>query len=250
MMAKGTKIMDQLRSVDFLGVILLSAGNSLLVTCFLFGGNTYDWDHPLIICLMIASGLAFILFGLYQAYGTQHPLISPALATNRNVVVTCTGMVFMCICESGLTYSLPQFFMVSTKTMICIPVIGSCLIVSLQKGVLGFTTSESGLWTMAEAFAVPVGCFVAGQYIRRTGYFKKFLIVIGALYVVGCGLSSQWMTRALPFFVGMVFVIIQGFSYGAILVSLYMSVASDIAGSGNNSPISMYMYMLLLINRF
>ncbi|CDS11403.1 hypothetical protein LRAMOSA03666 [Lichtheimia ramosa] len=91
---------------------------------------------------------------------------------------------------------------------------------------------------MAEAFAVPVGCFVAGQYIRRTGYFKKFLIVIGALYVVGCGLSSQWMTRALPFFVGMVFVIIQGFSYGAILVSLYMSVASDIAGSDMASAMS------------
>lgn len=113
MVAKGTKIMDQLRSIDFLGVILLSAANSLLVTSFLFGGNTYEWDDPLIICLLIGSALAFILFGLHQAYGTRHPLISHTLATNRNAVVTCAGMIFMCICESGLTYSLPQFFMVS-----------------------------------------------------------------------------------------------------------------------------------------
>lgn len=105
-------------------------------------------------------------------------------------------------------------------------------IIPISKGVLGFTTSESGLWTMAEALIVPVGCFTAGQYIRRTGYFKKFMFVIGALYVVGCGLSSQWMVRALPFFVGMFFVIIQGFSYGAILVSLFMSVASDLPGYG------------------
>ncbi|KAJ8663867.1 hypothetical protein O0I10_000142 [Lichtheimia ornata] len=208
MVSNGTKIMDQLRSIDFLGVILLSAANSLLVTSFLFGGNTYEWDDPLTICLLIGSGLAFILFGLHQAYGTRHPLISHTLATNRNAVVTCAGMIFMCICESGLSYSLPQFFM----------------------GVLGFTTSESGLWTMAEALIVPVGCFTAGQYIRRTGYFKKFVFVIGALYVVGCGSSSQWMIRALPFFVGMFFVIIQGFSYGAILVSLFMSVARDLPG--------------------
>ncbi|KAI7879290.1 MFS general substrate transporter [Lichtheimia hyalospora FSU 10163] len=215
-MANGTKVMDQLRSIDFLGVILLSTANVLLVTSFLFGGNTYDWDDPLIICLLTGSALIFVLFALYQMYGTQHPLISHVLATNRNAMVTCAGMIFMCICESGLTYSLPQFFM----------------------GVLGFTTSESGLWTMAEALVVPVGCFTAGQYIRRTGYFKKFMIVIGVLYVLGCGLSSQWMIRAIPFFVGMTFVIIQGFSYGAILVSLFMSVASDIAASEMASAMS------------
>lgn len=93
---------------------------------------------------------------------------------------------------------------------------------------------------MAEALIVPVGCFTAGQYIRRTGYFKKFVFVIGALYVVGCGSSSQWMIRALPFFVGMFFVIIQGFSYGAILVSLFMSVARDLPGYGKCAHVCMW----------
>lgn len=111
-MRKDISVWDQLRSIDFLGVLLLSSANVLLVIAFLFGGNTHPWTHPLILGVLGGAILAFILFAFHQAYGTRHPLVKHSLATNRNVIIGCIGTFLTCFSDGSLNYSLPQFFMV------------------------------------------------------------------------------------------------------------------------------------------
>ena len=114
-MSNNNSVWNQLRSIDFLGVVLLSSANVLLVSAFLFGGNTHPWTHPLILTVFGGAIMAFILFALHQAYSARHPLVKHTLVTNRNVMISCVGTFFTCFSDGAVNYSQPQFFMVCAK---------------------------------------------------------------------------------------------------------------------------------------
>ncbi|CDH55623.1 multidrug resistance protein fnx1 [Lichtheimia corymbifera JMRC:FSU:9682] len=219
-MRKDISVWDQLRSIDFPGVVLLSSANVLLVIAFLFGGNTHPWTHPLILGVLGGAFVTFMLFALHQAYGTCHPLVKHTLATNRNVLIGCIGMFLTCFSDGSLNYSQPQFFM----------------------GVLGFTTSKSGLWNMVEALALPLGSMVVGQYIRKTGYFKACMIMMGAVSAISAGCLTQWMVGKLPFFIGIILFVLLGIAIGSLLVIVTMATVSDIP----KSEVSSAMLMMIL----
>lgn len=85
---------------------------------------------------------------------------------------------------------------------------------------------------MVEALALPLGSMAVGQYIRRTGYFKTFMVCMSAVFAIGAGCMTQWMVGMLPFYIGMTLLVVIGFAIGSLLVTLTMSTASDIPKAG------------------
>ena len=85
---------------------------------------------------------------------------------------------------------------------------------------------------MAEAFPIPLGCSVAGQYIRYTNRFRNYLIVSSGFYVVALYWISQWMILSVPFIVGTICIGSEGFFAGSAIVGSVIAVGTDIPQEG------------------
>ncbi|KAI9490064.1 major facilitator superfamily domain-containing protein [Zychaea mexicana] len=200
------KLGEKLRSIDFLGAALLALANVTLATGLLLGGNTHDWSDILIISLITTSITAFVLFGFHQVRWAKNPIISPTTAANRNVCGASLCMLLICVASSATICLVPQFFM----------------------GILKFTTSKAGLWAMAEAFPIPVGCSAAGQYIRYSGHFRNYLTVSAGFYAIALYCISRWMVLLVPFSVGVICIALEGFFAGSAIVGSVIAVGADI----------------------
>ncbi|KAG2222560.1 hypothetical protein INT45_002691 [Circinella minor] len=97
-----------------------------------------------------------------------------------------------------------------------------------KNGILKFTTSKAGFWSMAEAFPIPLGCSVAGQYIRYTNRFRNYSIVSSGFYAVALYWISQWMILSVPFTVGIISIGSEGFFAGSAIVGSVIAVGTDI----------------------
>ncbi|KAG2232681.1 hypothetical protein INT48_006860 [Thamnidium elegans] len=79
----------KLEQIDFVGAILLLIANLSFVTGASLGGNTHDWNDPVIVTLLSTAVSFFFFFGLYEFNWAKHPLVSRSLIKNRNVVAVC-----------------------------------------------------------------------------------------------------------------------------------------------------------------
>lgn len=98
--------------LDFVGAFILLVANVSFVTGTSFGGNTRDWDDPMIVSVLVLAGLAFFAFFVYEFRRAKHPLLSPALVRDRNVIGSCASNYFLWGTTMAISYLMPQFFMV------------------------------------------------------------------------------------------------------------------------------------------
>jgi hypothetical protein len=118
-LAKGVKptdnIKEKLEKVDFVGAAFLLIGNLSFATGASLGGNTREWNDPVIIALLASTAFFFTLFGVYEFNWARNPLVSRALIKNRNVVAVCLNNFFLCQSTMAFGYLIPQYFMVSVE---------------------------------------------------------------------------------------------------------------------------------------
>jgi len=62
----GLSIIRRLRSIDWIGVLLVTSSLVLFTLALLFGGNQYAWNSGIVIGFFVACGVLAILFGLSQ----------------------------------------------------------------------------------------------------------------------------------------------------------------------------------------
>lgn len=88
-----------LKSIDFLGCILLLAGSILLIFALQEGGAfIYAWDTGIIIACLTVSAVAFMVFIAWQEWLARHPgwtiqLIFPIHLARQRVL----GSAIMCV---------------------------------------------------------------------------------------------------------------------------------------------------------
>ncbi len=100
-----------LPKVDIPGICSMAIATSCLILVISWGGNTYDWNSPVIIGLIVAcivSAVAFVLIELRA----KEPLMPPNLFKNRNFVLcTVAGLVLMVGMMGAISY-LPTYFQI------------------------------------------------------------------------------------------------------------------------------------------
>lgn len=62
----GVSILHRLKTIDWPGAILVTAGLALFTVALSFGGNQYAWNSGVVIGFFVASGVLIILFGISQ----------------------------------------------------------------------------------------------------------------------------------------------------------------------------------------
>ena len=131
-----------------------------------FGGTTYSWDSPAVICLIVFGIVAIGLFFIVERYVAYSPIVPIHLYSNTSnfaiiLVNLCHGIVF-----TSCTYFLPLY----------------C------QSVLGSSPLLSGVLLLPFAGAMSIAAVGSGVYLKKTGRFLDCIRGGVVLLVLGIGL--------------------------------------------------------------
>ncbi|WP_432031274.1 MFS transporter [Streptomyces antibioticus] len=153
---------------DVLGALLLAAASTCLVLLTSWGGTEYAWDSRVVLGLGAGAAAAGLLFLLAERRAAE-PLIP--LRLFRDSVFNVTGLVGLVtgVALFGAASYLPTFLQM----------------------VDGATATESGLLMLPMMGGIVGASVISGQLVSRTGRYRAYPVLGGALSALGMWLLSR-----------------------------------------------------------
>jgi MFS family permease len=208
-----TPMRQGLQAVDWYGMLTVVGGTVMLLLGLEFGGVTYPWSSPTVICLIVFGMVGIAIFVMIEWKVAKYPVIPMRLFKTRSNIASlgvsaCHGFVFI----SG-SYYLPLYF----------------------QAVLGASPLQSGVYVLPYTIALALVSSGTGIYIRKTGKYLPCIIFGMTVMTLGWGLfldlepTPNWTKIIL-------FQIVAGMGVGpnfqSPLISLQTTVAPrDIASA-------------------
>lgn len=154
--------------MDILGALMLAAASTCLVLLTSWGGTEYAWGSRVILGLAAGAVGTTVLFLVVEHFAPE-PIIP--LRLFRDSVFTLTGLIgaVLGLALFGAASYLPTFLQM----------------------VDGASATESGLLMLPMMGGIVVASVVSGQLISRTGRYKIYPVVGGALSAAGMWLLSR-----------------------------------------------------------
>jgi EmrB/QacA subfamily drug resistance transporter len=154
--------------VDYLGGILLGVAATALILLATWGGTEYAWASAQIIGLGLLSATSLAGFCIAETRAPE-PILPLRVFKNRNFSVTMTLTFLVGLAMFGAMTFLPLF----------------------QQTVQGESPTISGLALTPMMIGVTITSIVAGQVTTRTGRYKIFPVLGGAIMALGMFLLTN-----------------------------------------------------------
>jgi EmrB/QacA subfamily drug resistance transporter len=201
--------------IDYLGAALLAVAATAIVLLSTWGGSQYAWGSPEIIGLGLAAVVATAAFCLAETRAAE-PVLPLHVFRNRNFTLASAMSFLVGLALFGALTFLPLY----------------------QQTVQHLSATGSGLMLIPMMLGSMVTTIAAGQVTTRTGKYKLFPIVGGAVMTAGMllltqlGVGTSRVTSAL-FFV--VLGLGMGFLMNLTTVIVQNSVAPRDMGVASSS---------------
>ncbi|WP_405859205.1 MFS transporter [Streptomyces sp. NBC_00090] len=203
---------------DVLGALLLAAASTCLVLLTSWGGTEYAWDSRVVLALACGAAGTTLLF-LVVEYFAPEPLIP--LRLFRDSVFTVTALVgaVVGIALFGAASYLPSYLQM----------------------VEGASATESGLLMLPLMGGIVVASVVSGQLISRTGHYKIYPVVGGAVSVLGMWLLSRMDTET-PRLQHSLWQAVLGTGIGLVMPVLVLAVQNSVRPADLGTATSAHNY--------
>jgi EmrB/QacA subfamily drug resistance transporter len=189
-------------SIDYGGAVLLTTGITSAVLVTSWGGTEYDWSSGVITGLSALAVVAFVAF-LFVERRVAEPVLPLGIFRSLNFsLVTVLGFLLGFVMFGAMTF-LPLY----------------------QQTVQGASATNSGLLLLPVLLPMMVVSVVTGRATTRTGRYRAYPILGGALIPTGLLLLAQLdvgtsrMTSAL-------YMVVLGAGMG-FLMQLTMLIAQN-----------------------
>ncbi|KJA30117.1 hypothetical protein HYPSUDRAFT_125912, partial [Hypholoma sublateritium FD-334 SS-4] len=197
---------DKLRRIDFLGSItLVGAVGCLLLGFSLKSTEEMDWDHPLIVCLLLASIIFGFLFVLVEKHYAPYPVMPLRLITQRTPLAVAVSNLFTSMSAFSMLYNAPLYF----------------------SAVRLDSSAVAGLHLMPHSIAISTGSVFAGWLMRRTGKLYTLTLVSCAMAILASVLASLWNERTSAFHLW-IDLIPQGFGMASFITSTLIAMIAGV----------------------
>ncbi len=154
--------------IDYLGGILLAVAATALILLATWGGTEYRWGSPEIIGLAVLSVGATAGF-LFSQTRAAEPILPLHVFKNRNFSVTMALTFLVGLAMFGAMTFLPLY----------------------QQTVQGASPTVSGLLLVPMMIGVTITSILSGQVTTKTGRYRIFPILGGAIMVAGMFLLTH-----------------------------------------------------------
>ncbi|KUI55839.1 hypothetical protein VP1G_03217 [Cytospora mali] len=161
-----TGVREGLAAVDWLGALMVVGATLMVLLGLEFGGVTYPWNSPTVICLIVFGVVVAGLFLVVETFVAKFPVIPLRIFKQpSNIAVlglnACHGFVFI-----SASYYLPLYF----------------------QGVLGASPLMSGVYILPYTFIMGACSAVVGVTIKKTGKYLPPIIAGFVMMTLGYGL--------------------------------------------------------------
>jgi MFS family permease len=155
-------------SIDYGGAVLLTTGITSAVLVTSWGGTEYDWSSGVITGLSALAVVAFVAF-LFVERRVAEPVLPLGIFRSLNFsLVTVLGFLLGFVMFGAMTF-LPLY----------------------QQTVQGASATNSGLLLLPVLLPMMVVSVVTGRATTRTGRYRAYPILGGALIPTGLLLLAQ-----------------------------------------------------------
>jgi EmrB/QacA subfamily drug resistance transporter len=157
--------------IDYLGLIFVAIGTTLLILALEWGGEEYAWDSATILGMFAGAALAIVLFVLIERAAAE-PILPMRLFGNP-VFAVCSILSFIVgfAMLGAMTY-LPTYL----------------------QYVDGTSATVSGYRTLPMVAGMLFTSILSGSVVSRTGRYRRFPILGTAVMGVGLSLMSTMGT--------------------------------------------------------
>ncbi|MFE9401160.1 MFS transporter [Streptomyces sp. NPDC006530] len=190
--------------LDVLGMLLLAAASTCLVLLTSWGGTEYAWGSRTILGLAAGAAGTTLLFLVVEHHAAE-PVIP--LRLFRDSIFTISGLVGAVIGVAlfGAASYLPTFLQM----------------------VDGASATESGLLVLPMMGGIVGASIVSGQLISRTGHYRIYPILGGAVSAVGMWLLSRLGTDT-PRLDYSIWMAVLGTGIGLVMPVLILAVQNAV----------------------
>ena len=196
------------RQTDWPGTILMATGTTALILAASWGGNRYEWTHPMVLglgVLFLVCAVAFVLVEIRS----PHPLIPMTLFAERNYTLSTAGGLLVGVAMFGCIAYLPTYIQM----------------------VHGLGPTAAGLMMTPMMAGMMGTSIVVGNIVSRTGRYKWYPVVGTVIMAVGLWLIGSLQADDSLVHLGVV-LFIFGFGLGLSMQLLVLIVQ-------NAFPVSM-----------
>ncbi|MFE9555345.1 MFS transporter [Streptomyces sp. NPDC006703] len=190
--------------LDLLGMLLLATASTCLVLLTSWGGTEYAWGSRTILGLAAGAAGTTLLFLVVENYAAE-PVIPPRLF--RDSIFNVSGLVGAVIGVAlfGAASYLPTFLQM----------------------VDGASATESGLLVLPMMGGIVGASIISGQLISRTGHYKAYPILGGAVSAVGMWLLSR-LAADTPRLHYSIWMAVLGAGIGLVMPVLVLAVQNAV----------------------
>ncbi len=192
-------------SIDYFGIVLISAGVSLLLLWVTFAGTEFDWISAPSL-LMVGAAAVLLIVAVVVELKVAEPVIPLGLFTSRTFTLSVVASISVGVAMFGTAVFLSQYMQLAR----------------------GATPTESGLLTIPMMAGVLISSTVIGALVSRRGKWKAFMVVGSALMVVGTLLLTQLHYDTNYWFVGTAMFVL-GAGVGMVMQNLVLVVQNTTA---------------------
>ncbi|KAL4872233.1 hypothetical protein BDV12DRAFT_152164 [Aspergillus spectabilis] len=200
-----TSMIDGIKAVDWFGSFSILAISIMVLLGLDFGGDTFPWDSPKVICLVVFGSLMSIAFIYSEKRLAKYPLMPLHIFKSRSniacfLVDFTHGFAFL-----GAEYYLPLYFQSAKEA----------------------SPFHSGLLILPFILSESFTSLAVGILIHRTGRYQEVIWLGMATVVLGTGLFIDYNTAtSLGKIVG--YQIISGFGCGLLFFPPLLALQSNI----------------------
>lgn len=204
--------------LDVLGALLLAAASTCLVLLTSWGGTEYAWGSRTILGLAAGAAGTTLLF-LVVEHRAAEPIIP--LRLFRDSVFNITSLVgaVVGVALFGAASYLPTYLQMAE----------------------GVSATESGLLMLPMMGGIVIASVVSGQLVSRTGRYRVYPLVGGAVSAVGMWLLSLLDTGTSALEYGL-WQAVLGIGIGLVMSVLVLAVQNSVRPSDLGTATSAHNY--------
>ncbi len=192
-------------SIDYLGILFVGLGASMLTLAVSWGGTEYAWGSATIIGLFIGSAVAFAIFVRVESLAAS-PILPLRLFRDRVFTVSVVLSFIVGFAMLGAMTYLPTY----------------------MQYVHGVSATSSGIRTLPMVIGLLVTSTLAGSIVGRTGRYKIFPVAGALIMALGLYLLSTMDAETSTLMMSL-FLLVMGMGVGLSMQILTIIVQNTAA---------------------
>ncbi len=205
-------------SVDYLGAMFIAISATLVLLWMSMVGRDFDAISGETAVLLGTALISSLIFGLIESVALE-PLIPLGILLERTTMLTIVANIALGTAMFGTNVYLGQYF---------------------QYG-LGYSPTVAGLLGLPMIFGIVIASTLTGQWISRSGTWKKYVVVGMACLVVAYGIGS-FVGADTPLWILLVLLAIGGTGLGATNQNLILAVQNSVGLANMGAATSSVMF--------